>query len=70
MGASKKIRMALLDKDIQQKELAERLGYEGKNTIYNMMKRDNMTYAVVEKWADAIGCDVVLRDRASGKIYD
>lgn len=70
MGASKKIRMALLDKDIQQKELAERLGYEGKNTIYNMMKRDNMTYAVVEKWADAIGCDVVLRDRASGKIYE
>ena len=70
MGASKKIKMALLDKEIQQKELARRLGYEGKNTIYNMMKRDNMTFAVVEKWADILGCDVVLRDRESGKIYE
>ena len=70
MGASKKIKMALLDKGIQQKELARRLGYEGKNTIYNMMKRDNMTFAVVEKWADILGCDVVLRDRESGKIYE
>lgn len=70
MSISKKFKMALLDKEIQQKELAERLGYTGKNTIYNMMKRDNMTYSVVEKWADAIDCDVVLKDRATGKIYD
>lgn len=69
MGVSKKIKMALIDKDIQQKELAERLGYKGKNTIYNMLKRDNMTYATVEQWADAIGCDVVLQDRLTKKIY-
>lgn len=69
MGISKKFKMALLDKDIQQKELAMRLGYKGKNTIYNMMKRDSMTLATIEQWADAIGCEVVLRDKASGKIY-
>lgn len=69
MGASKKIKMALLDKGIHQNELAQRLGYKGINSIYNMLSRDNMTYAVVERWADAIGCDVVLRDRVSGKIY-
>ena len=70
MGVSKKIKMVLLDKEIQQKELAERLGYEGKNTIYNMLKRDNMTYATVEKWADLLDCDVVLKDRKTGKIYE
>lgn len=69
MGISKKFKIALLDKDIQQKELAERLGYKGKNTVYNMLKRDNMTIATAEQWADLIGCDVVLRDRATGKIY-
>ena len=69
MGVSKKIKMALIDKEVSQKELAERLGYKGKNTIYNMLKRDNMTYATVEQWADAIGCDVVLQDRLTKKIY-
>lgn len=70
MGASKKIKMALLDKGITQKELAEQLGYVGKNTVYNLLGRDNLSFKAVERWADIIGCDVVLRDRASGKIYD
>lgn len=69
MSISKKFKMALLDKDIQQKELAKRLGYTGKNSVYNMMKKGNMTYSVLEKWADAIGCEVVLRDKETGKIY-
>lgn len=69
MGASKKIKIALMDKGIKQNELAHRLGYKSINSVYNMLGRDNMTYAVVERWADAIDCDVVLRDRATGKIY-
>ena len=69
MGASKKIKLALLAKGIKQKELSELLGYNGENTVYNMLARDNMTYETVERWADAIGCEVVLRDRATGKIY-
>ena len=69
MGASKKIKMALIDKGITQKELAEMVGYRHEGSIYNMMKKDNMTFARIEMWADAIGCDVVLRDRESGKIY-
>lgn len=69
MGVSKKIKMALIDKGITQKELAERLGYQRTNSVYNMLNRDNMTYAVVERWADAIGCEIVLRDKENGKIY-
>lgn len=70
MGASKKIKIALYDKGIKQMDFAKFLGYKSINSFYNMLNRDNMTYAVVEKWADALGCDVVLRDRESGKIYD
>lgn len=70
MGASKKIKMVLLDKGIKQKELAQMLGYKGINSIYNMLGRDNMTFSVVEHWADLLGCDVVLRDRVTGKIYE
>lgn len=70
MGASKKIKMVLLDKDIKKKDFATMLGYEGQNTIYNMLGRDKMTYEAVEKWLDLLGCDIVFRDRETGKIYE
>lgn len=70
MGVAKRIKMILLDKGVSQKELSNRLGYEGKNTIYNLLGRDNPTFATVEKWADVLGCDVVFRDRKTGKIYE
>lgn len=69
MGVSKKIKMALIDKGIKQKELAESLGYKSINSIYNALNRDSMTFEVAERWADVIGCDIVLRDRETGKIY-
>lgn len=69
MGASKKLKMAALDKGIKHKELAEMLGYKGENTVYNLLSRDNFTYENVERWADLLGCDVVLRDRKTGKLY-
>lgn len=70
MGASKKIKKALYDKDILQMDFAQMLGYKSINSFYNMLSRDNMTFAVVERWADALGCDIVLKDRETGKIYE
>ena len=69
MGVSKKIKMALIDKGIKQKELADTLGYQSINSIYNALNRDSMTFEMAERWADAIGCDIVLRDRKTNKIY-
>lgn len=69
MGVSKKIKMALIDKGIRQKELADTLGYQSINSIYNALNRDSMTFEMAERWADAIGCDIVLRDRETNKIY-
>jgi len=68
MGASKKLKMILLDKGIRQADLAEMTGRH-LPTLRNMFYRDNMTYATVEQLADALGCDVVLWDRKTGKLY-
>lgn len=68
MGASEHIKKALKDKRITQEQLAEMVN-KPTQTVYNMMHRDTMKFTMVEIYADAIGCDVVLVDRETGKIY-
>lgn len=68
MGARKKLKMAMLDKGVKQAELAEKTGKK-LQTIRNTFSNDSMTYATVEQFADILGCDVVLRDRKTGKLY-
>lgn len=67
-GASKHLKMAMLDKGITQIAFAEKIG-KPKQSLYNMMSRDSMSYKTVEELADVLGCDVVLRDRETGRIY-
>lgn len=69
MGASKKLKKAMIDKDIKQTDLSAVTG-RAVQTLRNIMSRDNMNYATVEELADALGCDIVLRDRETGRIYD
>lgn len=68
MGAKKKLKMAMIDKGINQIDLAEMTGRKI-GTLRNMLFRDNMAYTTVEQLADALGCDVILRDRKTGKLY-
>lgn len=81
-GASKKLRMVMLDKEIKSKDFADaylsrpsRVDKKGErkskspNSVLNMLSRDNMTYATVKEMADILGCDIVLMDRETGKIY-
>lgn len=67
-GASKRLKMAMLDKGISQVQFAEMIG-KPTQSFYNMMNRNTMTFKTVEEFADALGCDVVLRDRETGKEY-
>lgn len=85
MGATKQLKMIMLDKDIKTREFAEmyqslprQVNRENKgdtktakspNTVYNMLRRDNMTFATVEMMADILGCDIVFKDRETGKEY-
>lgn len=68
MGASEHIRAAMKDKGIKTEELSKAVG-KPTQSIYNMIYRNTMKFAMVEEYADVLGCDVVLRDRETGKIY-
>lgn len=68
MGASKHIKTAMIDKGIKAGTLAEKLG-ELPQTFYNKLSRDALRWGEAEKIANALNCDIVLRDRETGKTY-
>lgn len=69
MGASKKIKKALVEKDMTQVQLAELTG-KHLQALRNQLYRDNLTYANVELFCNVMGYDIVFRDRITGKIID
>lgn len=68
MGASIHIKTAMTAKGISQRDFAEKTG-RITQTFYNMLNRDTMKFSEVEAIADALGCDVVLRDRETGQYF-
>lgn len=83
MGAVKHIKMAMLDKGMIIKDLAElyvntpKILADGTKKerkgslqpVYNMMARDNLTFDTAEQFAELLGCEIVFRDKETGKIY-
>lgn len=74
MGATKQIKTILKDKGIKLKDFAMMYNPESKATakvqvVSNMLTRDNMTFATVEEMANILGCEIVFRDKETGKIY-
>ena len=67
-GAVKQLKMVLLDKEISQAEFA-RMVEMPKQSLYNMFNRNSMGYKQVEEFADILGCDIVFKDRETGKEY-
>lgn len=68
MGAAKKIKMVLVDREMTQVDLAKKTE-KAPQTIRNLLSRDSMSFSAVEAFADALDCDVVFRDRKTGKLY-
>ena len=69
MGASKKIKKILIDKDMTQLEFSQVLGRDYQQ-VKNALSRDSFTYRILDDWLDAIGCDIVFKDRKTGKLYE
>lgn len=69
MGATKKIKKILIDKDMTQVTLAE-LADKNVLTLRNQLSRDNLTYKSVEQLCDVLDYDIVFRRRSDGKIID
>lgn len=68
MGVNKKIKKAMIDKRMTQRQLADALG-KPFNTVRNILANDNMQTDTLERFADALNCDVVLMERTTGDIY-
>lgn len=76
---SDKLKIILKDKNVTSKELAKRIG-KTPQAVYNAMCREgkespkgkaiSIEYRIVEEMLDALGCDIVFRDRETGQIYE
>ena len=69
MGASKKIKKILIDRDMTQAQFADAIGKDRQQTK-NALCRDTFNYNMLEQWLDAIDCEIVFRDKTSGRLYD
>lgn len=67
-SAARMFKKVLIDRDMTQADLAQVLGLSF-NTVRNTLYKDNMKFDTMVKWADVLGCDVVLIDRDTGEIY-
>lgn len=68
MGASKQIKQVMIEKNIKVGELAGKIGMNPQ-PFSTKLYRDTMSFSDVEKIADALGCDVKLVDRETGKEF-
>jgi hypothetical protein len=68
MGVKKKIKIVMIDKNIKTAQLAAGLGINYQSFV-NKVNRDSMSYKDAEEIANLLNCDIVFRDRATGKIY-
>jgi hypothetical protein len=68
MGVKKKIKIVMIDKNIKTAQMAAGLGINYQSFV-NKVNRDTMSYKDAEEIANLLNCDIVFRDRATGKIY-
>lgn len=70
MSASKRIKQVMIEKDINVKNLSEKLDFvSSPQALSNKLYKDNFSFADVEKIAAALGCDVKIVDRETGKEF-
>ena len=62
------IQVVMLEKNIKISDLAEKINMKPQ-PLSNKLYRDTMSYSDVEKIADALGCDVKIVDRETGKTF-
>lgn len=67
-GIAKPLKMAMVDKGVKQKQIADLLGIS-KQTLYNSLSNDNLTFKRAAAIANVLECDIVLMDRKTKKIY-
>lgn len=74
MGAAKQIKQIMKDKGIMLKDFAMMYNPESKakakvQVVSNMLTRDNLNFSTAVEMANILGCDIVFKDRETGKEY-
>ena len=72
MNASKRIKTVMKDKGITDAQLAELTGktlQTVKNTFYKDRRAGAMRYANAEQMLEAMGCEIIIRDKETGREY-
>ncbi len=67
-GLAKPLKMAMVDKGITQAKVADEIGITAQS-LNNLLKRDNITYNRAVAIAEVLGCEIVLMDKATKRIY-
>ena len=68
MKDNEAVKKALKVRDMSQKALATAVGYVGQSAIGQALSRENgMRVDLLVKFMSALGYDVVIKDRISGK---
>ena len=68
MSVSTRIKQVMLDKPIKVNELAKLLEMNSQ-VVSNKLYRDKMSFADAEKILNVLDCDIVIRNRETGKEY-
>ncbi len=68
MGAAKTIKKILIDKDKTITALAEEMG-KPRQTVANTFSADNLRVATLMEYANALGCEIILKDTETGREY-
>ena len=69
MEAQRYIKVIMADKAVKSGTLADNIGMD-RQAFYNTLYRKTMQYSEAERIADALGCEIVWRDKTSGKEYN
>ena len=67
---SRKVKILLMDKHLQQKQLAEKLS-TSKNNLNNKLVKDNFTEKDMQSIANALNCELVIKliDKETGQEF-
>lgn len=74
MRVADRLRMVMRDKKITTDQVARKTN-KAMSTIYNTFSNDRkkdiggMTFANAEMLAEAMGCEIIIRDKETGKEY-
>lgn len=75
MALAKKIKQVLLERDMEVKDLAERMSINGKNmssnNLHNKLRRDNFNESELQDIAKALDSDLIInfKLRDTGKVF-